>query len=212
MKKHSHLVRSEDKKHGRRYLFLLSIVLLFNVSCKNQEGKQKVATPKISHVHSQETFSKIMLPHLKQSGRLYRKYKNVYARKAVKGEKIRTITGDGLETSNTAKEGDFVIKNQTDAQEMYIVGNKKFNQRYRLLGEAKDEFSEYKPIGKAIGLELTSSLLTELGLETEFQFIAPWGEKMAAKKGDYIVCPPEFNQVYRIARKEFFETYELDRK
>ena len=32
---------------------------------------------------------------------------------------------------------------------------------------------------------------------------------MALKRGDFIVSPyPELNEVYRIARKEFFETYE----
>ena len=34
---------------------------------------------------------------------------------------------------------------------------------------------------------------------------------MVLKTGDFIVSPcPDFKEVYRIARKEFFETYEED--
>ncbi len=196
----------------KQCLAICSIAALLLFSCKDTGSSQKDAAPKnTSMVSSQGKFLESMTPHFKQSGTLYRKYKKIYARKAIRGEKIQTITADGLETSNTAKEGDFIVKNQTDAQEMYIMGSKKFNERYRLLGEADEDFSEYEPLGKVIGLELTPDLLTELRLDAEFEFIAPWGEKMVAKKGDYIVTPPDHSEVYRIARKEFFETYELDK-
>jgi len=43
----------------------------------------------------------------------------------------------------------------------------------------------------------------------EIQFTASWGEPMVLKPGDMVVSPmPDLNEVYRIARKEFFETYE----
>ena len=210
MKTLSYLINNKGKISRRKYLVLIMFSLFINFSCNDSGSKQKVTAAPTSIVSSQEDFLKSMIPYFKQSGKLYRKYKKVYARKAVKGEKILTITDDGLETFNTAKDGDFVVKNQTDAQEMYNMSSKNFNKRYRLLREAEDGFSEYLQIGKVIGLELTISLLAELELDTEFNFIAPWGEKMVAKKGDYIVSPPEFNEVYRIARKEFFETYELD--
>ena len=32
---------------------------------------------------------------------------------------------------------------------------------------------------------------------------------MIVKKDDYLVSPMEYNEVYRIANKEFFETYKL---
>lgn len=198
---------------SKQGIVIFSIAALLIFSCKNMDSKQKNGTSSTaSAVNNQESFLKNMVPQFRESGKLYRKYKKIYARKAVNNEKIQTVTADGLETSNTAKEGDFVIKNQTDAQEMYILGSKKFNEKYRLLREAEDGFSEYEPRGKVIGLKLTPNLLTELGLDAEFEFIAPWGEKMVAKKGDYIVTPQDYSEVYRIARKEFFETYEIDKK
>ena len=172
--------------------------------------QKKITSSTASAINNQESFLKSMVPQFRESGRLYRKYKKIYARQTLKNEKIETVTSDGLETSNTAKEGDFVVKNQTDAQEMYIVGSEKFNEKYQFLGESEDGFSEYEPLGKVLGLELTTDLLKELGLDAEFEFMAPWGEKMVAKKGDYIVTPPDYSEVYRIARKEFFETYEIE--
>ncbi len=197
---------------GKRiqYLFLVSIYFLIHFSCIHPKTNPEAISFEKSSILSQEAFLNRMTPHFKQSGALYQKYKRIYARKALENEKIRTITNDGLETTNTAKKGDFVVKNQTGAQEMYIVTKEAFYKRYRLLKEDGGEFSEYQSIGKVIGVELTPSLLNRLGFKTEFEFVAPWGEKMVAKKGDYIVSPPEQNEVYRIARKEFFETYQLE--
>ena len=45
--------------------------------------------------------------------------------------------------------------------------------------------------------------------ENEFYIITSWNEKMIVKKDDYLVSPMEYNEVYRIANKEFFETYKL---
>jgi hypothetical protein len=196
---------------SKKGVVLFSIASLLIFSCGNMESKQKkITSSTASAINNQENFLKSMVPHFKASGRLYRKYKKIYARQTLKNEKIETVTSDGLETSNTAKEGDFVVKNQTDAQEMYIIGSEKFNEKYQFLGESEDGFSEYEPRGKVLGIELTTDLLNELGLDAEFEFMAPWGEKMVAKKGDYIVTPPDYSEVYRIARKEFFETYEID--
>lgn len=198
---------------SKQDVVIVSIAAVLIFSCRNMDSKQKNgASSKASKVNNQERFLKSMVPQFRASGKLYRKYKRIFARQTVKNEKIQTVTSDGLETSNTAKEGDFVVKNETYAQEMYIIGSKKFNERYRLLGEDKDGFSEYEPLGKVIGLELTINLLTELGLDVEFEFMAPWGEKMVAKKGDYLVTQLDYSEVYRIARKEFFETYEIDQK
>lgn len=39
--------------------------------------------------------------------------------------------------------------------------------------------------------------------------IAAWGETQPVKVGDFLASPDEtYSEVYRIARKEFFETYE----
>ncbi len=152
----------------------------------------------------------LLIPELKSTGVLYKKTKEVLARKASSGEFVKTITSDGLETINTAKEGDFIIKNQTEAEEMYIIGHSKFNERYDLLREAEDHFSLYKAKGKVIALEMTSSLLSKFNLDSVFYFIAPWSEEMVTKKDDFLVCPQDYSEIYRIARKEFIETYQVD--
>ena len=192
---------------------LLTFFLIFTMtfySCDNPQKKEQGSEPLKSSINSQEVFLKMTTPLLKESGKQYQKYKKVYARAALPGEEIITVTSDGVETNNTAAEGDYVVKNQTDAKEVYIMSSEKFNKRYTLLQPLENGFSEYQPIGKVIGIELTPSVLKGLNLTNEFEFVAPWGEEMVAKIGDFIVSPLEYDEVYRIAKKEFFETYELD--
>ncbi len=157
----------------------------------------------------QSTLSQLILPLLAAQGHTYYKYKPVFAKKAKAGEYVETHTADGLETINTANEGDYLIKNQTAAGEMYILSAQKFAQKYEWLQQGEDGFDEYKPLGQIIALEITKELLQELGLTDDFHFIASWGEPMRARAGDFLASPTELNEVYRIARAEFFETYAL---
>ncbi len=160
--------------------------------------------------YPQEELKDILLPILKSKGVLYKKSKKIFAKKAKEGEHIYTITSDGVETENTANKGDYIIKNQTEAGEMYIVGKRKFKERYKYLKKAKNEFSLYSPRGKVIAIEMTSAFLTANDFEEVFYFISPWQEKMIVRKDDFLVCPPDFSEIYRIARKEFFETYQFE--
>jgi hypothetical protein len=161
-------------------------------------------------VYTQKEIIETMLPILQSEGKVFKKFRNVFAREAREGEEIQTITGDGLETTNTAKAGDFIIKNQTDAEEMYIIGAEKFHARYDFLKEGPDGFSVYSAKGKVLGIKVNEELLKQLNLPDEFYLIAPWGEKMIVKSSDYLVSPLDYSEVYRIARKEFFETYQLE--
>ncbi|WP_149277024.1 hypothetical protein [Pareuzebyella sediminis] len=197
-------------------LFAFSVTgLLLLTSCtgleKNKEETQ-VEIPEQDKVPSQEMLLKKLIPYFRKYGKTYKKFRKVYARRAEEGEEIHTVTDDGLETLNRAKKGDFVVKNQTNAQEMYIVSDEKFNERYRILTESEDGFAEYQPIGKIIAVALTPKVLNELDLGPEFKFMAPWGETMVAKQGDYLVCPTDYSEIYRIAHNEFLETYELDKE
>lgn len=157
----------------------------------------------------QAEMQKIFLPILKKEGKSYQKNKNVYARKAQRGERIETITKDGLETVNTAKEDSYIIRNQTDAREEYIIGASKFEQRYEWIHKVDQDWAEYRSQGKIRALDISEELLTELKLDDRFYFIASWGERMIARQGDFLVCPKGQQEVYRIARKEFFETYKI---
>jgi NAD(P)-dependent dehydrogenase (short-subunit alcohol dehydrogenase family) len=42
------------------------------------------------------------------------------------------------------------------------------------------------------------------------QFMAPWDQPEKVELNDFLVTPPDHSEIYRIARKEFFETYKLD--
>lgn len=190
----------------KAYLITLAAAVVFAACGKKQAENQPPAFP-MDKVFSQQEIMELLLPVLKSEGTVFRKHKTTLARKAVPGETIETHTADGLETVNTAEEGDFVIKNQTDAGEMYIVPADKFNEKYAFSKAAANGFSEYTPLGKAIGVELTPALLGKLQLPGEFKFVAAWDEEMLAKEGDFLVSPPGYSEIYRIARKEFFETY-----
>ncbi len=158
----------------------------------------------------QEEIVTILIPILKERGTLFAKFSPITARKAATDEFIQTFTSDGLETENKANEGDFIVKNQTKAGELYIIGAEKFNSRYEYL-EAEDEtWGKYQPTGKAWGIEVTPELIDELNWTMPYYFTASWGSAMVVKTNDYLVCPLDFGSVYRIARQEFFETYQED--
>jgi len=52
--------------------------------------------------------------------------------------------------------------------------------------------------------------LKKFGVKTRFYFQADWGSKMVVKEKDFLACPVGGAEVYRIARKEFFETYRVE--
>ena len=144
-----------------------------------------------------------------ENATVYEKYQNVYARKATEGEKVKTYTSDGLETENVAKSSDFVVKNMTESKEEYILSDEKFNSRYELKTENVDDaWSLYKPTGKVKAIKVDNNILDVFSIEnSEFYIIAAWDEEMIVKEGDYLVSPLDYTEIYRIAEKEFFETY-----
>lgn len=163
-----------------------------------------------NNVLGQNEIKELMIPVLKSKGMTYKKVTQVLAREAKEGEVIHTMTGDGHETSNTAKKGDYIVKNLTKAEEQYIVGNQKFKDRYDFQQKEDNNFSRYDAKGKVIAVEMTHNLLKKLNLKAPFHFTATWNESMIVKANDFLVCPPDFKSVYRIARQEFFETYQLE--
>jgi len=59
----------------------------------------------------------------------------------------------------------------------------------------------YEPTGKVLALLYQGPTI---------EFETSWGASMIMHEDDFLVCPdPRYNEVYRIARKEFFETYEF---
>ena len=88
----------------------------------------------------------------------------------------------------------------------------KFNSRYEFKGNHDGDWKIYRPLGKIRGIKVNSKIMSQLGIvkgKKEFYIIANWGEKMIVKKNDYLVSPLDNSEVYRIAEKEFFETYRM---
>ena len=160
--------------------------------------------------YSQVGIQQQVLPILRHQGRSYHKQRNVFARIARRAGQIETHTSDGKETVNRVRRGGFIGRNQTGAGETYVLTPEKFQVRYEWLRPGKGGFDEYCPIGHIIAVELNRRTLEALGVSGDFTFVAPWGEPMIAKPGDFLASPPDFSEVYRIARKEFFETYAED--
>jgi hypothetical protein len=159
---------------------------------------------------SQSHLVQHFLPYLLEHGVLYAKFKTVKARTATAGEQVVTITADGIETTNTAHEGDMVVQNETAAGEQYIIQKEKFASRYTPGEQLESLWRRYQPIGKVVAMEVGPHMLQAMGWSAEFDIEAPWGEPMKVRTGDYLVTPPGDAQVYRIAAQEFAETYKLE--
>lgn len=147
-----------------------------------------------------------MKPYLVKAD-VYEKFQEIEAMEALGGEEIETVTADGLETKNTANKGDYIVRNKTKAGERYIIRRDKFSSRYAYLRESKDGWKVYEATGRILGVEVDDEILKSFGAEDEFYFMAPWGQKMIVKEGDYLASPLDYSEIYRIARQEFFETY-----
>ena len=160
---------------------------------------------------SQEETRKLFEPAFKDEGKQHRKVKGVLARKAVSNEEVVSITSAGIETTNQAKKGDYIVKNQTEAKELYVVEPEKFHARYELFNRLPDgDWAEYTPKGKVYAFQLTEELLESLGLAKHFYIVASWEESQYVSIGDYMANPVGEEGVYRIGGKEFRETYKID--
>jgi hypothetical protein len=159
---------------------------------------------------AQETLMVEILPQIKVDNRKYEKFQPVHARPAQPGEVVVSTTADGEETTNTASEDDYVVQNLTDAKEKYLVGRAKFEARYTLTETVNEGWSKYLPKGEVLAIEITRHVTDRLNVGEEFYIMAPWGSEQLAREGDMFVSPlPGLDEVYRIARKEFDETYRL---
>ena len=98
-------------------------------------------------MNQKEAFE-LFSPLIEQRGKIYFKCSLVYVVCAKEGDYIETWTADGLETTNYANEGDFIVQNiQTEAQEKYIVTPDMFFQRYKFFYWSEDG-AIYMPTGK----------------------------------------------------------------
>lgn len=133
----------------------------------------------------------------------YEKFKKVDARPAIEGEEIVTIINGEEETKSTAKKGDFIVRSKGKNKEEYTVDGDKFKKRYEIVeGSEADEdgFQEYDPTGDCYAFKYD---------DDDFTFVAPWGEDMIVKSGDFIasIDLENLDDIYRIEKDEFIDTY-----
>jgi hypothetical protein len=156
---------------------------------------------------SQKEILDYFLPILEKCGNRYKKFTLVRAKKAAPGTWIITKTSDGFETKNQAKAGDMLVENQTSSWEQYLVNEDTFSKKYEIEHSLEKGWATYKPIGEILAHRVSNVDFEFFGELEILEFVAPWGESMIVKPGDYLVTPPEKNEIYRIAQKEFEETY-----
>ncbi len=163
----------------------------------------------MSSIVSKKHLADVLMPVIRGAGVRYKKISSVFARAVSTGEHITTWTSSGKETENIAKEGDFLVKNITIAEEQYIVSAEKFGKRYRFHQKIDEHWSEYFPKGEILALLVCIDIMHLLGKNGSFLIEASWGGSQPVKIGDYLASPlPELDQIYRIDQKEFFATYE----
>jgi hypothetical protein len=107
---------------------------------------------------------------------------------------ILTKTKDGVETINVAYATNVILCGPS--REKYVLKNSKFEKLYEKDAKNPVWIPNQTPRNVAI---YDDSL--------EVQFVAPWGELCILKPGDIVV--EDGDNYYRIARHEFFETYEF---
>ena len=125
----------------------------------------------------------------------YAKTARISARPGIPGEKITTTLANGhQETSNVVQDGDMIATNP--GGEQYVIKAETFKKKYEI---DPDNPKVFRPKGGAQQF---------LQLSEDIDFVAPWGEDMHMKSGDFInVTDREKGDIYGIAKKEFFDTY-----
>lgn len=159
---------------------------------------------------SQEAVKTIFASSFDELAKTYKKFRPVCARKAKVGEKILSIPSDGIETETIAKDGDYVVQNQTESEEQWVVKNDEFHEKYEPVGNPHGkEWAVYtrRENTSVRALEMTAQLLDVLHLQKYFYLMPVWDEPQYVTIGDFLVNPIGKDEVYRVARKEFLETY-----
>ena len=105
---------------------------------------------------------------------------------------VETITSDGKETQNVAEPGDIIMSGPS--RENYVLKAAKFPKLYQ--GQ----------IGQTVVPEQNPRMVALYTGQETVSFIAPWGESMVLKPGDYLVKDGDAGY-YRIAKVEYEQTY-----
>ena len=66
----------------------------------------------------------------------------------------------------------------------------------------------FRPIGEILARKVSALDLQNLGAHDVLEFEAPWKETIIVRPEDYLVISLDKTEIYRIALKEFTQTYE----
>jgi 5,10-methylene-tetrahydrofolate dehydrogenase/methenyl tetrahydrofolate cyclohydrolase len=132
-----------------------------------------------------------------------------------------------VETKNTAKDGDMIMRADTSARERFFLPQEKFQRLYDQTpvpfddhadaAELKAEgFKAFVPLGRILALHVDAELLAKYF--PQGKCIAAWGSEMLVEEGDMVCAPlsPEnrasksIGEVYRIEKGVFAQTYVRD--
>ncbi len=105
---------------------------------------------------------------------------------------VTTMTSDGKETQNVAEQNDIIISGPS--REKYAIKPAKFQKMY--VGQ----------MGDPVHPEQSPRNVAAYTGNAVVNFLAPWGESMVLKPGDYLVRE-EDGKYYRIAKREYEITY-----
>lgn len=130
--------------------------------------------------------------------KLFEKFSTADVRLAKEGEIVQTILDGEVETVNTAKSNDVVVRGTRG--EEYVMDKDKFAKRYDLTNKTLSEsYQTVKATGTCIAYQYQGEPM---------EFNASWNEKMIVKAGDWLATTDEsVPEVYRIEKQAFAETY-----
>ncbi len=130
--------------------------------------------------------------------KLFEKFSTADVRLAKEGEVIQTILDGEVETVNTAKSNDVVIRGTRG--EEYIMDKDKFAKRYDLTSKTLDNtYQNVKATGTCVAYQYQGEPM---------EFNAAWNEKMIIKADDWLATTDDsVPEVYRIEKQAFAETY-----
>ncbi|WP_297334976.1 hypothetical protein [Algoriphagus sp.] len=157
---------------------------------------------------TQANMLEFFLPKVEKEGKRFKKNALIKAKLAPQGMEVVTETSDGIQTKNVAEEGDYIVENQTSTREIYLVRKKAFERKYEITQSLSQGWATYQLREFIWAIQISAQDIHHFGADGVLDFMAPWGELITAKPEDFLVLPPEKNEIYRIAHKEFKETYQ----
>lgn len=156
---------------------------------------------------SQSKLLEIFLPILKESGAYFRKKALIRAKKAEPGMVIVTKTSESSPLETLAKEGDFLIENQTSSNECYLMDTVTFEKKYQIEQCLERGWASYRSKNLVLTYQVKESDFDFLGMPQKLDYESPLGKKGTLVPGDYLIVPAGEKEIYGIGSKEFEETY-----